>query len=314
VVVTVTVRLGGFGWFPTEWNPAWDTQPLFSLDPNVRVTAFWSIVSGTLWWVCTAGGDQTAVQRFMATRDVRAARHSFVLNSLAGVLVNVILALVAFSLLGFFEARPDLLPAGIDADRVFPYYIVHLLPVGITGLVISGLFAAAMSSVDSGVNSLTAVVVTDFVGRFRRRPLSEMARVRLSQALALSIGLIVVLGSSFLVGNVPGNFVEVAQRTLHLYLAPIFLLFFLSLFVPFATAPGVIAGSLSSLLAAGTVAYWGSLHEMTVALGWTPLSEWTGIVNFSFQWILPVSLPVGLAIGCSVSWIHLGIKRLSFGK
>ena len=309
VVVTVTIRLGGFGWFPTEWSPAWDTQPLFSLDPNVRVTAFWSIVSGTLWWVCTAGGDQTAVQRFMATRDVKAARRSFLLNSFAGILVNVILALVAFSLLGFFEARPDLLPAGVDADRVFPYYIVHLLPIGISGLVISGLFAAAMSSVDSGVNSLTAVVVTDFVGRFRRRALSEIARVRLSQALALAIGLIVVLGSSFLVGNVPGNFVEIAQRTLHLYVGALFLLFLLAVFVPFSTAAGAIAGSLSALLAAASVAYWGSLNRMIQDLGWVPLSERTGIVDFSFQWILPVAVPVGLAVGCLVSWVQRSVSH-----
>ncbi len=309
VVITVTVRLGGFGWFPTEWSPAWDTQPLFSLDPNVRVTVFWSIVSGTLWWVCTAGGDQTAVQRFMSVQDVKAARRSFLLNSGAGILVNLILALVAFSLLGFFEARPELLPAGVDADRVFPYYIVHLLPIGISGLVISGLFAAAMSSVDSGVNSLTAVVVTDFVGRFRRRALSEIARVRLSQALALVIGLVVVLGSSFLVGNVPGNFLEIAQRTLHLYVGSIFLLFLLSVFVPFSTATGTIAGALSSLLAAATVAYWGALNQMIQDLGWIPLSERTGIVDFSFQWILPVSVPVGFVAGCLVSLVHRSIRK-----
>ncbi len=304
VVITVTIRLGGFGWFPTEWNSSWDTQPLFSLDPNVRLTVFGSILGGTLWWVCTAGGDQTAVQRFMSVRNVRAARRSFLLNSAAGILVNLVLALVAFSLLGYFEARPDLLPPGLGADRVFPHYIVHHLPIGISGLVVSGLFAAAMSSVDSGVNSLTAVVVTDFVGRFRRRAVSEIGRVRLSQALALAIGLVVVLGSSFLVGNVPGNFLEIAQRTLHLYVGAIFLLFFLSLFVPFSTALGVIAGSLSALLSAASVAYWGTLNQMTIDLGWIPLSERTGIVDFSFQWILPVSLSVGLAAGCLVSLMH----------
>ena len=149
IVVTVTIRLGGFGWFPTEWNPGWDTQPLFSLDPNVRVTAFGTILGATLWWICTAGGDQTAVQRFMATRDVKAARQSFLLSSISGAMVSVVLALVAFSLLGYFQARPDLLPPGLGADRVFPHYIVHHLPIGVSGLVVSGLFAAAMSSIDS---------------------------------------------------------------------------------------------------------------------------------------------------------------------
>ena len=301
VVVTVTVRLGGFGWFPTEWNPDWDTQPLFSLDPNVRVTVFGTVLSATLWWLCTAGGDQTAVQRFMSTVDVKAARQSFLMNSVAGAMVSVILALVAFSLLGYFQARPDLLPAGLGADRLFPHYIVHHLPIGISGLVVSGLFAAAMSSVDSGVNSLTAVVMTDFFDRFRHQPLGESARVRLSQSLALLIGLIVVFACSFLIGEVPGNFLEMTQRTLQLYVGPIFLLFFLSLFVPFSTAWGVVAGAVSALLAGASVSSWISLNQTIQSLGWTPPSEWTGIVYFSFQWILPVSLIVGITVGCLVS-------------
>ncbi len=301
VVATVTVRLGGFGWFPTEWSPTWDTQPLFSLDPNVRVTAFGTVLGGALWWICTAGGDQTVVQRFMATKDARAARRAFLMNSVSGVMVSLVLALVAFSLLGYFQARPELLPPGIEADRVFPHYIVHHLPIGISGLVVSGLFAAAMSSIDSGVNSLTAVVMTDFVDRLRHRPLSEASRVRLSQALALTIGLIVVFASSFLIGSVPGNFMEMSQRTLQLYVGSIFLLFFLSLFVPFSTAWGVIAGSMSALLTGVSVAYWESLNQIFLDLGWTPPSEWTGIVDFSFQWILPVSVLVGMTVGCLVS-------------
>ena len=289
------------GWFPTEWNPTWDTQPLFSLDPNVRVTAFGTILGATLWWVCTAGGDQTAVQRFMATKDVRAARRSFLVNSVSSAMVSLVLTLVAFSLLGYFQARPEFLPPGLGADRVFPHYIVHHLPIGISGLVVSGLFAAAMSSIDSGVNSLTAVVMTDFVDRFRHRPLGEAARVRLSQALALVIGLIVVLACSLLIENVPGNFLEMTQRTLQLYVGSIFVLFFLSLFVPFSNAWGVVAGSASALLTGASVAYWRSLNQMFVVLGWTPPSEWTGIVNFSFQWILPVSLLVGTTVGCLLS-------------
>ena len=308
VVITVTVRLGGFGWIPTEWNANWDTQPLFSLDPNVRVTVFGTVMGSTLWWLCTAGGDQTAVQRFMSTVDVRSAQRSFLMNSVASAMVTVILTLVAFSLLGYFEARPDLLPAGVGADRVFPHYIVHHLPIGISGLVVSGLFAAAMSSVDSGVNSLTAVIMTDFFDRFRRQPLSEAARVRLSQGLALLIGMIVVFSCSFLIGSVPGNFLEMTQRTLQLYVGPLFLLFFLSLFVPFTTAWGVLAGAASALLAGAVVSSWGPLNQTIESLGWTPPSEWTGIAYFSFQWILPVSLIVGVTVGCVVSLLFPGRK------
>ncbi|MBN2308729.1 MAG: Na+:solute symporter, partial [Candidatus Hydrogenedentes bacterium] len=76
-VIIVTVKMGGFGWFPTEWSPNWDTQPLFSFDPTVRVTVVGTILSTIIWWICTAGSDQMAIQRYLATRDSRAARRAF---------------------------------------------------------------------------------------------------------------------------------------------------------------------------------------------------------------------------------------------
>ena len=104
------------------------------------------------------------------------------------------------------------------------------------------------------------------------------------------------------------------SRTLQLYVGSIFVLFFLSLFVPFSSAWGVVAGSVSALLTGATVAYWRSLNQMFVGLGWTPPSEWTGIMNFSFQWILPVSLLVGVTTGCLLSLITSSHPRKAQGS
>ncbi len=184
--------MGGLGWLPTHWNESWDEQPLFSFDPTTRVTVFGSILYGVLWWVCTAGGDQTAIQRFMATRDAEAARRSFLVNSLAGGAVAVLLVLLGFALLAYYQTDPSRLPPGntiaSHGDTLFPYFISHHLPVGLTGLVMCGLFAAAMSSIDSGINSITAVVTSDLVDRFRSRRLDEKSRVRYARWLALTIG------------------------------------------------------------------------------------------------------------------------------
>jgi SSS family solute:Na+ symporter len=76
VLATISWNLGGLGWIPTEWNPSWDTQPIFSTDFSVRVTLVGSLLNYFVWYVCTAGGDQTSVQRFMATKDAAAARRA----------------------------------------------------------------------------------------------------------------------------------------------------------------------------------------------------------------------------------------------
>ena len=104
VLTMVTIDMGGFGWFPTEWQNNWDTQPVFSADLSTRVTVFGSFLSVLVWFVATAGGDQTSVQRFMATSDARAARRAYATQLTVSCIVGVTLALVGFALLGYFKA------------------------------------------------------------------------------------------------------------------------------------------------------------------------------------------------------------------
>ncbi|MDA1049402.1 MAG: sodium-coupled permease, partial [Planctomycetota bacterium] len=93
VIVMVTVDFGGFGWFPTQWQDNWDTQPLFSLDPSTRVTFFGAVLTVLVWQVCTAGGDQVSVQRFMSTKDAAAARRSFATQMIVSTIVTITLGL-----------------------------------------------------------------------------------------------------------------------------------------------------------------------------------------------------------------------------
>ncbi len=287
VVAMVTIKLGGFSWLPTEWNQSWDVQPLVG-SPTVRVTVLGTIFHGTLWWICTAGSDQTAIQRFMATGNARAARRSFLVNSLVGVAVSVVLGLVAFSLLAFYQEDPahlGKLTIENDGDRLFPYFISHHLPVGISGLVLSGMFAAAMSSLDSGINSITAVVMKDFVQRFRTTPLEESRQSRYSRLVALSIGMSVVLASSFM-QYVPGNFLEVSQRTVGLFVPPLFVLFFLAMVPRRRSQSAALVGCLASLVVACLVGLWPGPDG-------NPL--------LSFQWILASSMTAGISIGWLIS-------------
>lgn len=323
VIVIVTIELDGFVWVPTSWNPEWDTQPLFSWDPYVRATALGSIFHGMLWWVCTAGGDQTAIQRFMATRDAGAARRSFLINSVAGAAVSLVLAAVGFSLLGYYQANPQLLPEdqslAVHADLVFPRFISHELPVGLSGLVISGMFAAAMSSLDSGVNSICAVVMTDFVDRFRKRPVSEQHRVRVAQAMAVAIGVIVISAVSYM-DYVPGNFLEKTKRTLGLFVVPMFSLFFMAMFVPFATKLGAILGAIAGFCAAGIVAYGNVIFgdNPSVEDYWylrilpdnlLNLGEWVfGEEAISYQLIFPAALAAAIGVGCTISGLQYLLK------
>ena len=365
VLAIVTWNFGGFSWIPTEWPSDWKSQPVFPESLATRVTWFGSILMTLVWYVATLGGDQTTVQRFMATRDAAGARKALLTQLIVGVVVGVTLCMVGIALMAHFhelrDSRPqqqkdeivayeqfnenfqaakerypsdeELLTALdwneqtldqtrdnlIGADQWFPRFISHSLPIGLAGLVIAAMFAAAMSSLDSGVNSITAVVMTDFVQRNRRQEISERQHLLMSRGMAVAIGVIVVLGSMG-AGAIEGNIMAVTQKSVNLFTTPIFALFYYSVFAkrvhPVGVWAGTIVGSVVAILVAfsGQICYW--LH---VGIGFDPatvgapieskMDALTGIPYeacvdpISFQWIGLFALVANLVVGISLNYL-----------
>ncbi|QDT35153.1 sodium:solute symporter family transporter [Thalassoglobus polymorphus] len=323
VIAMVTWHMGGFGWFPTKWDPQWDKQPILPENARTRLTVLGAILNALIWSVCTAGGDQTSVQRFMATKDAKSARLALATQLTVGLIVSLTLALVGFALLGYFKEFPEQIPAGLDlkddADKMFTNFIAFNLPPGVSGFVVAAMFAAAMSSIDSGVNSITAVVMTDGLDRFGRKPRTEKEHVRISRWMALGIGLLVVICSSAM-GGIPGNYTAVTQKTSNLLTTPIFGLFFFALFVPFASPKGVWVGAICGTATAVLVAFSGPIvyalylwFDVDPAIFGTEVVELvnkeTGEVErsvpdpISFQWISLAAISVNVVTGCIASKI-----------
>jgi SSS family solute:Na+ symporter len=279
-LIYITVRMGGFSaWWPTQWAEHWAPQPVFSLDPGVRVTVVGTFIGALVWWVCTSASDQMAIQRYLSTRDVASGRRAFLHNVIGGTVVSSVLILVGLALMGFYQQNDSLFPATLSlktqGDTLFPYFVSHFLPAGLPGLVMAGLLAAAMSSLSSGINSSTTVISKDFIDTIAPdAKRTDRNRITTGRILAAVIGLLAI-GGSQLAMIIPGNLIEVAGKSINLLLCPMFGLFFLALFVRFATPFGAIVGALYCLTAAGLIAYWDLI---------------TGRPPISFQWIPIVAL------------------------
>lgn len=286
-IATVTWHLHGIGaWWPAHREAHWLPQPFFSFDPHVRVTILGTFVYYIVCNIAAAGSDQSAVQRFLTTRDASAASRAFLLNQIAVVVVSVILGLVGAALLGFYRVHASDIRPGLSfattGDAFFPLYISQFLPMGISGLVVASLMAAAMSCLSAGLNSLIAIVTKDFIETMPgHRQRTERQKLRLTHRLAMLIGLLVVLGT-LCIGAVRGNIFEVAGKTVNLLGCPLFGLFFLALFVPFATPFGAVIGAVYSFAAAVLTAYWDVL---------------TGQPAISFLWISTSAFAVSLIAG-----------------
>jgi solute:Na+ symporter, SSS family len=294
-IVTITVAMGGVGaWWPHQWSAGWSRPAWFDLD--ARVSFLGASIGVFFWWICTAGSDQMAIQRYLATRDAKAARRAFTVAMIADASVCLFLAALGFALLAYFQAHPYMIPDGetiyTGADKLFPKYIVLGLPVGISGLIVAGLLAAAMSSLSSGINASCSVITVDFIDRFRKSGLTERGHVRMAQYMSVLVGAVVV-GLSFYVSVVPGNLLEVVYKVVNLFTGTLFVLFFLAMFVPRATALSAWAAALCSTTVAVMIAYW---------------ELFTGRPGISFLWITPASLATGIAVGVAVSFLPAGTR------
>jgi SSS family solute:Na+ symporter len=321
VLATVTYDFGGFGWVPTTWQPHWDSQPIVSLDPKTRVTVLGTVLSIFAWYVSTLGGDQTSVQRFMATENLAAARKALGTQLCTVFVIQLTLIAVGFALLSYFQVHRDQLPAGMNlkdnADDLFPRFIAFNLPIGVSGLVVAAMFAAAMSSIDSGVNSITAVVTTDFLERFGWKASSERQHVLRVRLLALAIGAVVVLSSSMM-KYIEGNITAVTGKTVNLLTAPIFGLFFFALYVPRARALHAWIATTASVAVACSIAFSGPLvYFLHTRFGIDPAAlnsalktqvdaatgeTWNTCEDpVSFQWIAPIALLTSILVGLAAT-------------
>jgi SSS family solute:Na+ symporter len=273
---------------PSEWPEQWAGWVFF--DTKVRVSFLTAVIATFSWHVCTAGSDQMAIQRYLATQDARTARRMYLSSVISNVLVFILLAFLGIALYAYFEKNPQSLAPGMtvfdEADLLFPRFIVIGLPAGFSGLVLAGLLAASMSSLSSGINSSALSIIRDFILRFRKEEVSETDQVRLAKIISFAIGVIIVL-LSFLISHVRGNLLELSYKTINLLTAPLFVPFFMAMFVPRAKPSATFAGTLASGVAAALISYSQEFFQ----------------VNISFLWIIPGSFVVGMVVSLVFSLI-----------
>lgn len=149
------------------------------------------------------GIDQNYVQRYMTTKTTKDAVKSTLFGGLLYVPVSLLFVYIGTALFSYYKAQPGLLPAGTPADQVFPYFIVHGLPTGLTGLVIASLFSAGMSTVATSINSSSTVLMTDFATRLSKKEYSDKKKMKFLYGSSLIVGVLGVV-MAVLMMNVDG--------------------------------------------------------------------------------------------------------------
>ena len=149
---------GGWGEILSQARGAGKLQLLdFQMDPAIPYTFLAGVLGGGFLTMASHGTDQLIVQRLLTCKDLRASQKALVGSALSVMAQFVVFLLVGLGLWVFYEGR-----AFQRSDEIFALFIVQELPSGITGLLIAGIFASAMSSLSSSINSLASASAYDF--------------------------------------------------------------------------------------------------------------------------------------------------------
>jgi len=212
VVQSVVLLLGGIfclylllshmpgGWEQLSATAArQDKFSLGSMDADLLVQGFWVIfIFGIVENLKNFSVDQNYVQRFLSAPSEAQARKSLWLGGLLYIPVSALFFMIGTALFVYYLNVPA---AGLpeQADKVFPYFIVNELPTGLVGLVIAGVLAAGMSTLDSSLNSSATVWTVDFYKRLLRPDADDARQVTVIRTATAIIGVLATAASLLMI-------------------------------------------------------------------------------------------------------------------
>ncbi len=214
-----------------------------------KTFAFWPMLLGGLFlYLSYYGCDQTQAQRELSTRSVDDTRQALFLDGIlrfplvvSYCFLGVCLGAYAVVHPGFVAGLPLNESGTANYNLAVPIFVLQNFPHGLIGLVMVGLVAAAMSSLDSTLNALSALSMQDLVGGFVKREFSHRTEILLSKMLTVCWG-VVCLTFSFYVGNVSQTIIESVNKIGSLINGPLLAVFLMGMLTHRVNGQGALLG------------------------------------------------------------------------
>ncbi|MBA4158060.1 MAG: sodium/solute symporter [Gemmatimonadetes bacterium] len=237
------------------------------------------------------GTNQQPVQRYMTVKSPREAQGALLMGVGAGAIGVTLSLLLGVFLFLFYGHFPALLPADLTPDQVMPHFVNTQVPPILTGALVAAVFAAAMSSLDSALNSLSAALTIDFLKRFNPR-VSDAGRLTFAKVVVVTAGILgIAIGIYSARAEAP--LIDLILTFMGYFAGGLLGLFLLGMLTKRANGHGAFAGAIV-----------GTLVVLMVTRNDFPLPrlyEWFGIEPIPFIWSTAVGLVVTLIVGYLVS-------------
>ena len=207
-------------------------------------TTFWVMVfNGIFYALQKYGTDQTIVQRYLTAKNDHEAKKAAFIGVFLSVPVWTMFMLVGSLLFAYYQLSPDAALEGMKSDAVFPHFISTQMPIGVRGLIISAIAAAAISSLDSDLNCLSAIVVEDYLVRLKP-DMTDRAKLNIGRMIVVLAGLGAIAIAIAYVNSNGGAVLETIFAFYAIFSAGIVGIFMLGLLSKRANKQGLYVGLL----------------------------------------------------------------------
>lgn len=254
------------------------TEVIF--DANLLKTSLFVIIVGAgLNTFSSYISSQDIVQRFTTTTDIKELKKMTYGNLILSLSVATIFYLIGTAIYVFYNQNPSLLQTA-QQDQIFASYIAFQLPVGITGILLAAIYAAAQSTLSTGLNSVATSWTLD-IQKYITKGLSMKKQTKIAQYISLGVGIVSIVVSMILANGEIKSAYEWFNGFMGLVLGVLAGIFILGIFFKKATKTGAYAGFIASAIAV-IVCKYGGIFEV---------STWSyGIVSIT------VSIVIGYAV------------------
>jgi SSS family solute:Na+ symporter len=245
IVLCIFYAVDISGGLEATWSSFPDSRRV-ALEPSLGIGAdsaapFWPfLLGGFFLYISYYGTDQSQVQRELSAASTEETKKSLLWNGLARFPLTVLYVVLGISLLAAYQKSPELAAQVPDdkPDYLVPQFVLLYIPQGVRALIFASLLAAAMSSLDSALNSLSASTMRDFIGRKLRDP----SRLLFYSKLTTVGWGILITAFAFLAGSISETVIEAVNKVGSAFYGPILATFLVGILFHRTTPFGILMG------------------------------------------------------------------------
>ncbi|WKN43176.1 sodium:solute symporter [Tunicatimonas pelagia] len=169
-----------------------------STDWNLNERTFWTVaLLGIFHFLAMYSSDQNIIQRYVAARSTREAKKATIIYSVIALPTWALFFFIGTTLFVFYTVFPNITITRLEADQVFPYFILTNLPAGVAGLILAAVLAAGMSTLDSSINAIATVTVVDILKPYWMKNQSDRRYLLAARLIAIGVSILMIGGAVF---------------------------------------------------------------------------------------------------------------------